>query len=138
MTTTTRPAPRSPLGPLAEPRRLTSWSWWMLAVFVVAYLLSSYVGAYLVFPLLGLKEGDIFLFARNAGGWAAASISWLLLIAGPVAGVVLAVRARRLHAGAVVWPPLLLNTVALLFTAYLAFDEIRMTYFPGFTFPFPG
>ncbi|HET8593783.1 MAG TPA: hypothetical protein VFM07_00945 [Intrasporangium sp.] len=136
--TTISPVSRASLDRGAEARRLSSLSFWMLGLFAFAYLLTSFAGVYLVFPLLGLKEGDVFLFAHSAGGWAAATISWLLLLSGSVAGVVFAERARRLQVEARVWVGLLLNALALLFTLYLMFDELRMAYFPSFTFPFAG
>jgi uncharacterized membrane protein len=110
----------------------------MLALFAFAYMLTSFVGAYLVFPVLGLKEGDVYLFAHSVAGWVAAAASWLVLAAAPVAGVVFGVRALRLEASNRARLGLVLNGLALLFTVYLVFDEIRMAYFPGFTFPFPG
>lgn len=136
--TTLGSQPCTSIGRHEEAASQTSRSMWMIAVFVFAYLLTSFVGVYLIFPLLGLQEGDIFLFARSAGGWAAAVISWLVLIAGPIVGVVLAIRALHLEAGGRAWVALALNALAVLFTAYLMFDEMRMTYFPGFTFPFSG
>lgn len=137
MTTISRTSRTSP-DRRAEGRRLSSLSFWMLGVFVFAYILTSFAGVYLVFPLLGLKEGDVFLFAHSAGGWVAATISWLLLLAGPLAGTVFASRALRLGAKARGWSALTLNALAMLSTVYLMFDEIRMAYFPTFTFPFPG
>ena len=137
MTTISRISRTSP-DRRAEGRRLSSLSFWMLGVFVFAYILTSFAGVYLVFPLLGLKEGDVFLFAHSPGGWVAATVSWLLLLAGPLAGTVFASRALRRGAKARAWSALALNAVALLFTVYVMFDEIRMAYFPTFTFPFAG
>jgi hypothetical protein len=110
----------------------------MLALFAFAYMLTSFVGVYVVFPLLGLHEGDVYLFAHSVAGWVAAVGSWLVLAAAPVAGVMFAVRALRLEVSNRARLGLVLNALALLFTAYSVFDEIRMAYFPGFTFPFPG
>jgi pimeloyl-ACP methyl ester carboxylesterase len=110
----------------------------MVAVFVGVYFLTSLIGLYLVFPMLGLREGDILLFAHSIGGWVAAVAGWLLLAAGPVTGVVLAARALRLGARASAWVAFALNALVTLFVAYTVFDEIRMAYFPQFTFPFSG
>ncbi len=121
-----------------RPRRVAGWSLWVVAVFVGVYFLTSLVGLYLVFPVLGLQQGDIFLFAHSVGGWVAAVVGWLLLAAAPVTGVVLAVRALRLGGRASAWVALALNALVTLFVAYTVFDEIRMAYFPQFTFPFSG
>ncbi len=132
------PSSRVPPATLATPGRLVRMSLWMVAVFVAVYFLTSFIGLYLVFPMLGLKEGDIALFARSVGGWATALIGWLLLAAAPVTGVALAVRAQRRGARASAWIALTLNSLIALLVAYMIFDEIRMTYFPQFTFPFSG
>jgi hypothetical protein len=57
----------------------------MLPAFGLVYLATSFIGLYLVFPLLDLKEGDIFLFDRSVAGWAWAIGFWLLLVAAPIA-----------------------------------------------------
>ena len=121
-----------------EDVRLTRWALWMVPGFAAVYFATSLVGLYLVFPLLGLNEGDIFLFARDAAGWAVSVVGWLLLACAPVAGLVLASRALRHGGRAGAWIALVLNAVLLLLTAYIAFDEIRMTYFPTMTFPLPA
>lgn len=132
------PSSRVSPATLANPGRLVRMSLWMVVGFVAVYFLTSFIGLYLVFPMLGLKEGDIVLFARSVGGWAAALIGWLLLAAAPVTGVTLAVRAQRRGARASAWIALTLNSLIALLVAYMIFDEIRMTYFPQFTFPFSG
>lgn len=129
-----RTSPKKP----EKSSQLTRWSLWMVAVFVGVYFLTSLIGVYLVFPMLGLREGDLFLFAHSVGGWVAAVVGWLLVAAAPVTGVVLAVRALRLGARASTWAAFALNTLLTLFVAYGVFDEIRMAYFPQFTFPFSG
>lgn len=136
--TTLSPSPRKSLDRRDDARGQASWSLWMLALFAFAYMLTTFVGVYVVFPLLGLQEGDVYLFAHSVAGWLAALASWLVLAAAPVAGVMFAVRALRLEVANRARLGLVLNALALLFTAYLVFDEIRMAYFPGFTFPFPG
>jgi hypothetical protein len=138
MTTFLSPSSRTLPKRPEKSSRLTRWSLWMVAVFVGVYFLTSLIGSTLVFPMLGLQEGDLFLFAHSIGGWVAAVVGWLLLAAGPVTGVVLAVRALRLGAHASAWVAFVLNVLITLFVAYSVFDEIRMAYFPQFTFPFLG
>ena len=137
MTTLSPSSRTSPKHP-EKSRLLTRWSLWMVAVFIGVYFLTSLLWLYLVFPMLGLQEGDILLFAHSVGGWVAAVVAWLLLAAGPVTGVVLAVRALRLRARASAWVAFALNALITFFLAYSVFDEIRMAYFPQFTFPFSG
>lgn len=136
--TTRDPSSRVSPDHLAPPGRLTRMSFWMVAAFVGVYFLTSFIELYLVFPMLGLREGDIVLFAHSVGGWVAALVGWLLLVAAPVTGVALALRAQRLGARASAWAALTLNSLAMLLVAYMIFDEIRMAYFPQFTFPFSG
>lgn len=136
--TTLSPSPRTLPKQPEKSSRLAKRSLWMVAIFAGVYFLTSLIGLYLVFPMLGLHEGDIFLFAHSIGGWVAAVVGWLLLAAGPVTGVVLAVRALRLGARASAWAAFALNALVTLFVAYTVFDEIRMAYFPQFTFPFSG
>lgn len=123
---------------VARGRRLARWSVTMLAVFVVVYFVTSFVGLYVVFPLLGLQEGDLFLFAHSVAGWVAAVVGWVLLAGAPAWGLSLGVRARRLGARTTAVVGIVLNAAVLLLVAYMAFDEIRMAYIPGFTFPFSG
>jgi hypothetical protein len=134
--TTLTPSPRTAAPQPEEASRLTRWSLWMLPTFALVYFATSFIGLYLIFPLLGLKEGDILLFDRSVAGWAWAIGLWLLLVAAPVAGVVLAVKALRRGGRSVAWTGFALNGVLVLLSAYMIFDEIRMTYFPDITFPF--
>lgn len=117
-------------------RALARWSVWMPVAFVVVYFLVSFVSLYVAFPLLGLQEGDLFLFAHSAAGWVVAVVGWLLLAVAPVTGLVLGVRARRLGAGTTAVTGIVLNAAVTLLLAYLVFDEIRMAYIPSFTLLF--
>jgi hypothetical protein len=130
------PSPRTTSRQLWKPTRLTRWSLWMVPGFAAVFMFTSSIWSTLVFPLLGLKEGDIVLFARSLGGWAAAVIGWALLAAAPAAGLVFAVRALRRGGRIGARVGLVLNSLVALVVAYMVFDEIRMTYFPQFTFPF--
>jgi hypothetical protein len=135
---TLTPPPRTSSRQLQQPTRLTRWSLWMLPGFLAVFMLTSFAWLYLVFPMLGLKEGDIVLFAHSVGGWVAAVIGWALLVAAPVGGVVFAVKALRRGGRVGAWVGLVLNSLVTLMVAYMVFDEIRMAYFPQFTFPFSG
>ncbi len=136
--TTVSPPSRTSRHLSQTPTRLTRWSLWMLPISLVVFALTSFVSLYLVFPILGLQEGDITLFAHSVGGWVAAVIGWALMAAAPVAGVAFAVRALRRGGRAGAWVGLVLNSLVTLMVAYMAFDEIRMAYFPHLTFPFSG
>lgn len=138
MSTLTPSRRTHPSEDVIQGRRLATWSLWMLAAFAVVYFVTAFVGFYVVFPALGLREGDLFLFAHSVAGWVAAVVGWLLLAAPPVSGLVLGIRARRLGAGTTAVVGIVLNAVVLLLVAYLVLDEIRMAYIPSFTFPFPG
>lgn len=134
--TTLTPSPRTAAPQPEETSRLTRWSLWMLPTFVLVYFATSFIGLYLIFPLLGLKEGDILLFDRSVAGWVWAIGLWLLLVAAPIVGVMLAVKALRRGGRTAAWTGFALNGVLVLLSAYMIFDEIRMTYFPDITFPF--
>lgn len=130
------PSPPKQTSDVFRGKQLARWSLWMPAAFVVIYFVTAFVGLYIVFPALGLQEGDLFLFAHSVGGWVAAVVGWLLLAAAPVTGLVLGIRARREGAGRTSVVGIVLNAAVALFVAYLVFDEIRMAYIPSFTFPF--
>ena len=75
----------------------TRASWLMVPVWVVTFIATSYLGV-LALDVLGLGEGDLFLFARNAAGWAV-EIAFALVLAAPAAaGIGYAVQATR-HGG---------------------------------------
>jgi hypothetical protein len=136
--TTLKPSPSTESPRLEDPTRLTRRSLWMIPTFVVVYFVTSFVGLYVIFPLLGLNEGDVFLFAHNPAGWITAVVGWVLLAAAPVAGVWLATLALRRGARSGAWLAMIANAIVTLFVVYMVFDEIRMAYFPQFTFPFSG
>jgi hypothetical protein len=46
----------------------------MLPGFVAVFMITSFVSLYLIFPMLGLTEGDTF--AHSVAGWIAAVIGW--------------------------------------------------------------
>lgn len=80
------PTPHTATHQDEQAHRLTRRSFWMLPLFALAYVATSVVGLYVVIPLLGLSEGDLFLFARNAAGWAFELLFLLLVLAPPVLG----------------------------------------------------
>jgi hypothetical protein len=110
----------------------------MLPVFFLVYLVTDVVGEYVVLPLLDLDEGSLPLMARNAGGWLSETGLFLVAVAAPVIGLVLGVKALRRGGHTAAWTAVVVNLGFALVMAYTLFDAIRMTYFPGFTFPFGG
>lgn len=108
----------------------------MPLVFVAIWAVVDIVTVYVIFPVIGLEQGAILLFAHSTAGWSAAIITWALLALAPVTGLVLAARALRRGGRTGAWLALALNSLTALLTAYFVFDQLRMTYFPQFTFPF--
>lgn len=109
--------------------RLSSSSLWMLPVFVVVFLVTSFVGEYVVLDLLGLPEGALFLMEGGVAGWFAEVFFALLLVSAPVAGIWLAARALRRGGQGKAWAGLVLNGLLLLLVVYMFIDAIRMSYF---------
>lgn len=109
--------------------RLTRWSLLMMPVFVVVFLVTSFVGGYVVLHLLGLPEGALFLMEGGVAGWTAEVLFALLLAGAPVAGVWLAVRAIRRGGRRAAWAGLILNGLLVLVVVYMFVDAIRMSYF---------
>ena len=130
------PTPQTTAHPDEQAHRLTRRSFWMLGLFVLAYFATSFVGLYIVVPLLGLNEGDLFLFARNPAGWAFEILFLLVVLAPPVLGVGYAAKALRRGAHAAAWTALVVNALFVLVMVYTFLDAIRMTYWPEWTFPF--
>ena len=130
--------PRTSLHRTNDAPRLTRLSLWMLPVFALVGLVTSFVGVYVVFPLVGLEEGDVLLMAHSVAGWVWAVAFWVLLLAAPVTGVVLAARALARGGARAARTALVLNGVLVLIAVYMVFDEVRLAYFPSVTLPFPG
>lgn len=107
--------------------RLTRWSFSMLLVFVLAYLVAGVVGYWLL-AALDLNDGDLLLTDRSVVGWTAEIGLTLLLAAAPAAGVVLAARAIR--AGARTWAfvAAAVNGVLVLMALVTFVGNIWMTY----------
>lgn len=103
----------------------------MIPVFVVVFIVTDVVGTFVVLPLLGLSEGDLFLFAHNAVGWVAEILLFLIGVLAPVAGVVLGVKALRRGGRAGAVAGLVVNAGLALVVCYMLFDAIRMAYWPG-------
>lgn len=114
---------------------LTRWSWVMLPVFVAVWFVLGLV-AFASLGLFGLHEGDLILMAHSVAAWLFFVVSWLLIAAAPVAGVGLAVMALRRGGRVQSWLALSANALVLLLVVYQVFDEIRMSYFPGWSWPF--
>lgn len=120
---------------LDEKTALTRWSWAMVGVSVVVW---SILGAATLasLGLFGLVEGDLVLMAHSAGAWVWFVTSWAIVVAAPVAGMVIATRARRRGAHWGAWASFVTNGLIVLLVAYQVFDEIRMSYFPDWSWPF--
>lgn len=125
------PSPGSTAAPDRGTARLTRWSLAMIPLFVAVFFVTDVVGTFLVLPLLGLNEGDLFLFAHNAAGWAAEILLFLVAVAAPVAGVVLGAKALRRGGRVGAWAGLVVNAGFALVVCYMLFDAIRMAYWPG-------
>ena len=124
------PSPRRTTTQDREVSRWTRRSLWMVPTFVVAYIVTSLVGEYVMLPWLGLHEGDLMLMERGVAGWASEIGFALLLVAPAVLGVVFAAAALR-HAGRwPAWVGLVLNTTLGFLAIYAFIDAIHMTYNP--------
>lgn len=120
-------------GTTASGQKVTEWthrSLWMLPIFVVVFLVTSFVGEYVMLPWLGLHEGDLMLMERGVAGWASEVGFALALVAPAVVGVVYAITALR-HSGRVAaWVGLILNALLVAFVIYMFVDAVHMTYYP--------
>lgn len=129
--TAVAPSPRTTAHADEQAHRLTRWSLAMIPIFVVVFIVTDVVGTFVVLPLLGLSEGDLFLFAHNAAGWVAEILLFLIGVLAPVAGVVLGVKALRRGGRAGAVAGLVVNAGLALVVCYMLFDAIRMAYWPG-------
>lgn len=125
------PSPETTAAPDHGTARLTRWSLAMIPIFVIVFFVTDIVGTFLVLPLLGLSEGDLFLFAHSAAGWIAEILLFLVGVAAPVTGVVLGAKALRRGGKAGAWAGLVVNAGLALMVCYMLFDAIRMAYWPG-------
>lgn len=115
-------------GTTAGAPRLIRWSWAMVPLFVLVWFVLGIV-SFLSLGLFGLAEGDLVLMAHSVAAWVFFVACWLVIGAIPVAGLVLAARARVEGARLVAWSlAMAANVVVLLLVAYQVFDEIRMSY----------
>ena len=92
-------------------RELTRWAWLMIPGTALGALAAFVVGS-LLMRATGTSEGEL-LTSSGIAGW----ISWVAVVAlvmcAPLAGVVLAVRARRVGAGHRSTVALVLNAVVV-------------------------
>ena len=130
--------PRTAGSPLRSARQLTRWSLLMVPAFLVVFWTTDLIGTYVMLPLLGLEEGDLPLMARDLAGWTVETLLFLVAVAVPVLGVVLARTALRRGGRWGAWVALALNAATALLMVYVFADAVRMTYFPEVTFPFGG
>ncbi len=132
MTVTEKPAEQQPTAPGPwSASRLTKWSWVMVPGFLFLWGLSGTVYFHLLEGPLGIHEGDVILMARSAAGWAAEVGSVLILLAVPVLGVLLGVRAIHRGGRWGSWAAVVVNAGFALLLLYTFMDEIHMTYFPS-------
>jgi hypothetical protein len=110
----------------------------MVPLFPVVFWVTDLIGTYGLLPLLGLQEGELPLMARNVAGWVVETALFLVVAAPPVAGLALAAAALRHGGRGAARSALVVHAALVLLAVYLFADAIRMTYFPGFTFPFGG
>lgn len=117
----------------ASGRKVVAWtrrSLWMLPAFLAAFVVTSYVGEYVVLPWLGLGEGDLMLMERGVAGWVSEVTFALVLAAPAVVGVVFAVAALR-HSGRwAAWVGLTVNALLVALVIYMFVDAVHMTYHP--------
>lgn len=117
----------------ASDQKVTRWaqrSLWMLPVFLVAFLVTSFIGEYVMLPWLGLHEGDLMLMERGVAGWTSEIAFGLVLVAPAVTGVVFAIAALRTSGRWTAWVGLALNAILVAFVIYTFADAVHMTYYP--------
>ncbi len=113
-----------------RPTRWTLWSLWMLPTFLAVFVVTSFVGEYVMLPWLGLSEGDLMLMERGVAGWASEVAFALVLVAPAVLGMRFAAAALR-HSGRwLAWVGLILNALLVAFVIYMFVDAVHMTYNP--------
>jgi hypothetical protein len=102
----------------------------MLPTFLVVFLVTSFVGEYVMLPWLGLNEGDLMLMERGVAGWAC-EIGFAIALAAPAAvGVTFAVAALRHSSRWPAWVGLIVNALLLALVIYMFVDAVHMTYNP--------
>ena len=123
----------SPGGTAASDQKATRWtrrSLWMLPTFLVVFLVTSFVGEYVMLPWLGLNEGDLMLMERGVAGWASEVAFAVVLVAPAVVGVTFAIAALRHSSRWSAWVGLILNALLVAFVIYMFVDAVHMTYHP--------
>lgn len=113
------------------PSRLTRLSWAMVPASLIVWGLVSSALFYALKGPLGLREGEVLLMARNAGGWFAETGSFLISVAAPLAGVVFGVAGFRRGGRGLSLAAVAVNTCLCLLVLYSFIDAIHMTYFPA-------
>ncbi|GAA2157799.1 hypothetical protein [Pedococcus bigeumensis] len=118
-----------------ERSALVRWSWAMVGAFVVLWFVVGLV-TFASLGWFGLVEGDLVLMAHSWAAWLWFVASWAVVAAAPAAGIVLATMAMRRGARWRARASLVTNGLVALLVAYQVFDEIRMSYFPAWSWPF--
>ncbi|WP_143448893.1 hypothetical protein [Kineosporia sp. A_224] len=104
------PAP-SPVDPAAA--RSTRWSWIMVGLFFVVWVLGAVLGM-AALPWVGLAEGHL-LSEAGGTGWLVAAGLLLLEVSPAVVGAVLGARATRLGGGALAASAFAVNVLLAVF-----------------------
>jgi hypothetical protein len=74
--------------------------------------------------------------AHSWASWVWFVVTWAIVAVAPVTGIVLAAAAMRQGARWSARGSLVTNALVALLVAYQVFDEIRMSYFPSWSWPF--
>ena len=74
--------------------------------------------------------------AHSVAAWVFDVVAWAVTATAPILGVTFGVKAIRRRGGGAAWAGLVANGLFVVVVAYQVFDEVRMSYFPGFTWPF--
>jgi hypothetical protein len=102
----------------------------MLPLYLVWAVALAFFGSLVLMPWLDLAEGGLLLMAGGVAGWVAEIGMTLLLIAPPVVGVVLAVKAVRRGGRWTAWLALGLCAVLIAQAVFSFIDAVHMTYYP--------
>ena len=134
MTITEQPADRQATAPPPPPpgaARLMHWSWAMVPILLVVWLVVATVVFHALEGPLGIREGEVLLMARSVAGWFAETGTFLVVVAMPIAGLVLGRAALGRGARWGAWAAIAVNAALSLLIVYTFVDDIHMTYFPS-------
>jgi hypothetical protein len=121
MTSSVAPSSSAPSDRAA---RLTRWSWLMVVLFFVDFVVAAVLGTVAV-GWLGLAEGEL-LTAAGLSGWAVVAGLAVVELAPAVAGSVLGWRAVQAGGGAMAASALVANLVLGLYAAAVQAAQLLM------------